>query len=514
MINRNVSPRRIVRGAWRLGLIAVLALFTLASAQTLGELRQATEADPGDISAWVQLGNAYVDTGDYDSAKESYLEAVALDYRVTDAHYGLGLSEYGRGDFQAALFAFNEVVRLEPERFDGQFNRAVTLARLRRSGAAAQAFQAALQQAEPEATSEDRINAYLGLAGQLKLNGDFAGAAGAYAGAIELSPGDDELIFLRSDAQFRAGAGLDALPALTQLQSRGYRISEVSATIADVYVSAGQVDRALRALERGLETAQQSGDGAAQSSILVKLGLMQRSLGREADSARSFQQAAEVDDSSWEAHYNLGVSYLESGQTSSALTSLETARGLNDDNGEIHLALAHVYDQLARNDDALASARTAIEGLTGPNLMLQARFILGRALYRQGDFAAAAEQLDQVVQSEANNAQAQLWAGLSQYQLGNFRTASLYYERAVQLDPNSVEARVNLGASYLASERYRDAEVVYQLLVQQNPSDTESFYNLGWSLISQDRRGAARDAWGVACDLGFGPACDALAQYF
>ena len=52
------------------------------------------------------------------------------------------------------------------------------------------------------------------------------------------------------------------------------------------------------------------------------------------------------------------------------------------------------------------------------------------------------------------------------------------------------------------------------MLIQQNPGDTESFYNLGWSLISQDRRGAARDAWGAACDLGFGPACDALGEYF
>ena len=514
MMNRNKSQRVATQRVLGLVFALVAALLSAASAQTLGELRRATEENPGEVSAWVILGNALFELGDYDNAKDSYLEAVALDYRTTDAHYGLGLSEYGRGDFQAALFAFNEVVRLEPDRFDGQFNRAVTLARLRRPADASAAFRAALEQAEPEATVEDRINAYMGLAGQLKLSNDYAGAAEAYAGAMVLEPDDDELTFLRADAQFRSGQGLDALPALTQLQSSGYRISEVSAAIADTYVAAGQVDRALRALERGLEGAQASGDGASQSSILVKLGLMQRGLGREADAARSFQQATEVDDSSWEAHYNLGVSYLESGQTSSALASLESARGLNDENGEIHLALAHSYDQLARNDDALASAQAAIEILAPPALVVQARFILGRALYRQGDFDGASEQLELVVQTQANNAQAQLWAGLTEYQLGNFRTASLYYERAVQLDPDSVEARVNLGASYLASERYRDAEVVYQLLVQQNPGDTESFYNLGWSLISQDRRGAARDAWGAACDMGFGPACDALGQYF
>ena len=48
----------------------------------------------------------------------------------------------------------------------------------------------------------------------------------------------------------------------------------------------------------------------------------------------------------------------------------------------------------------------------------------------------------------------------------------------------------------------------------QNPDDAQSQYNLGWSLIGQQRRGAARDAWGSACDLGYTAACEALQRYF
>ena len=496
-------------------LALVTAFLSLVMAQSsLAELRQATEQDPGNVEAWIALGNGYFEVNDFENAKESFLEAISLNYVATDAHYGLGLSEYGRGDFQAALFAFNEVTRLAPERFDGHFNQAVTLARLRRSAEAAAAFEKAVAQAQPEATAEDIVSAYMGLAGQRKLSGDFRGAAGAYEGALTIEPGNDELVYLRAEALLLSGAGLEALPSLTGLQSRGYRVSEVSSLIADVYINEGQVDRALRSLERGLAAAEEDGNGAAQASILVKLGLLQRSLGREAEAASSFEQASQVDDRSWEAFYNLGVSYLESGQTRSALGALESADTINDASGEVKLALAHAYDQLAQNSDALNSASAALESLTDPALIIQARFILGRAPYRQGDFGSAASELEQVVQVQPNNAQAQLWAGLAEYQLGNFRTSSLYYERAVQIDPSSLEARVNLGAAYLASERYRDAELVYQMLIQQNPGDTESFYNLGWSLISQDRRGAARDAWGAACDLGFGPACDALGEYF
>ena len=161
-------------------LALVTAFLSLVMAQSsLAELRQATEQDPGNVEAWIALGNGYFEVNDFENAKESFLEAISLNYVATDAHYGLGLSEYGRGDFQAALFAFNEVTRLAPERFDGHFNQAVTLARLRRSAEAAAAFEKAVAQAQPEATAEDIVSAYMGLAGQRKLSGDFRGAAGA-----------------------------------------------------------------------------------------------------------------------------------------------------------------------------------------------------------------------------------------------------------------------------------------------------------------------------------------------
>ena len=167
-------------------VVSTMFLLSTATAQAgIEQLRSEVTANPGSVLAWVALGNAYYESGQYDQAKNSFLEATALDYTSGDAHYGLGLSEFARGDFQAALFEFTEVTRLHPDRFDGHFNRAVTLARLRRPAEAATAFQEALAQADPEATADDRVQAHLGLAGQLELAGDYAGAADAYAAALK-----------------------------------------------------------------------------------------------------------------------------------------------------------------------------------------------------------------------------------------------------------------------------------------------------------------------------------------
>ena len=504
--------RRSVR--WALLAMMAMLLLSVSSAQTgIPQLRAEVEANPGSVIAWVALGNAYFQAEQFDQAKNAFLEAIALDYTSGDAHYGLGLSEFSRGDFQAALFEFTEVTRLHPERFDGHFNRAVTLARLRRANEAALAFREALTQSAPEATAEDRVQAHLGLAGQLELSNDYAGAAQAYADALEIEPENASYILRRGQALLNAGAGLEALPELTALEARSgdYR---VSALIADIYVGQGQIDYAMWSLERALEKAEAAGDAAAQASTLVKLGTLQRSLGRESDAAASYERAASVDPRSWEAQYNLGVTYLENGQTRQALEPLQRASELDPQRADIALALATAHDQLAQSEEALAFARQALTlGLSDQEQIVNAQFIAGRALYRQGDFRAAADQLRGVLQARPTDPLTQMWAGLAAYQLADYSTAVGNFERAVQLNPNSVEARANLGAGYLAAQRYQEAETVYSLLVSQNDRDFESLYNLGWALFSQNRRGAATEAWVSSCELGYQPACSAISTY-
>jgi tetratricopeptide (TPR) repeat protein len=495
------------RGALALLIALGAALAAVALAQpSIAELRGAVQQRPGDADAWTRLGAAYYDEARYEEAKDAYLEAIAVDYLSGDAHFGLGLVEFGRGDFQAALFAFNEVTRLFPDRFDGHFNRAVTLARLRRPADAAAAFRRALDQGLVAASEVDRLNAHIGLAGQLVLVQDYLGAADAFGAALALRPDDVDLAFNRGAALVNAGRGIEALAELTEIEARtsDYRFS---ALIAEVYVEAGQINYALRALERAIRKARDADDRSGEAASLIALGELQRGLGREAEAAQSFGRAAEIDPSSWEARYNLGFGFLVSGQPRSALAPLQEAARLAADRAEVHLALATAYDQIAMVGEALGAARRVLELSGDAETQTQARSVVGRALYLQGDYAGAATELARVVQARPSSATAQLWAGLALYQQGDNAGAALYFERAVQLDPNSMEARVNLGAAYLADARYRDAESVYRLLVQQNARDAESHYNLGWALYAQQRDSDARTAWASSCQLGFQPGC-------
>lgn len=505
-----MTTYNVKRCVLAVALALAAALAAVAVAQTsVADLRAAVQENPQDAEAWTRLGNAAFAADDLETAKDAYLEAIALDYLLGDAHYGLGLVQYARGDYQGALFAFTEVTRLFPDRFDAHYNRAVTLATLRRPDDAAGAFRAALEAAEPEATAVDRLNAHVGLAGQLVLTGDYDGAAAAFGDALELRPDDTDLAYNRGAALVAAGRGLEALPELTDVESRtgDYRFSVL---IAEVYVAQGQIDFALRALERAVRKAADAGDRTGEASSLVALGELQRGLGREGAAAESFERATKVDPASWEARYNLGVSLLTAGQTRAALAPLEEAARLQETGIESLLALAGAYDQLGMTTEAIGAAQAVLERASGDTeAQAQARFVIGRGRYLQGDYEGAADQFARVVQVRPGSAAAQLWAGLAQYMQGDYEGATLFYERAVQLDPNAIEARVNLGAAYLATGRYSDAQSVFQFLLQQNPQDAESHYHLGWAHYAQQRDEDARIAWSAACQLGYEPGCTA-----
>ena len=479
-----------------------------------GELRNLVGQEPANVPAWIDLGNVYLDQGDFEAAKSAFLEAISLDYRQGDAHFGLGLAEYNRGDYQAALFSFGEVARLYPDRFDGHYNLAVTQARLRMPAEAAESFRAALENAAPEADLADQFNAWQGLAGQLKLTGDYSGAAEAYAAAIESQPDNRDIRYLHAEALYRAGAGLEALPLLIELDDEANQDHRVSSLIADIYVEQGQTDYALRALERAIRKAEDGGSASVQAGVHIKLGLLLRDLGRGNEAIASFQRATNVDPASWQAHYNLGLSYLEAGRTDEAINPLETAVVREPTSGEARVALAAAFDQAGQAADALEQADAALGLLQDAGLQAQARFLAGRSEYRLGNHSRAAQLLEQVVAERPGDAQAQLWAGLAHYQLGDYPLAIQYYERAVQLSPENREARANLAAAYLASGQYSDAEFIYLELLDAQPGDASSHYNLGWALLSQNRLAAARDSFQAAAALDHGPAQAALDEYF
>jgi tetratricopeptide (TPR) repeat protein len=75
--------------------------------------RRATEADPGYVLAYFDLGNVLDELGRLDESIAAYLKAVTLSPRYADAHYNLALAYERTGQNRQALRHWHAYIKLD-----------------------------------------------------------------------------------------------------------------------------------------------------------------------------------------------------------------------------------------------------------------------------------------------------------------------------------------------------------------------------------------------------------------
>ena len=102
-----------------------------AALPTMLETYQAAvAANPASVEASANLGWGFYGQRQYDAAAKAFEQALTLDRELTDAYYGLGLALKASGAAQAAVSAFETVVKLAPQ--DPSWVRGQMLGRLAR----------------------------------------------------------------------------------------------------------------------------------------------------------------------------------------------------------------------------------------------------------------------------------------------------------------------------------------------------------------------------------------------
>lgn len=506
------SPRALARG-----LAATAAMLAASSNEAraqpaacaeLGPLEQRLAAAPNDASAMVALGRGLLCAGRYRDAQRLLNDAVRRDYQSFDAHFYLAQALFQQGDLDGALFEYGQLAKLYPDRLEPHFNRGVVLARLRRTDEAIRAFQSGVEAAKKAGgTQPYLLDAYLGLAGQQRVKGDFAGAAATFAEALKLKPGDANLMLGRAQALYDAKRGADALPLVYELINASP--DHVAATLlaADIFVEQKLPERALRELDRGLAAVSAA---RGRASLLLRRGLVLNSIDRKPDAVAAFTAAAEADPQSWEAQYNLAVLLLAD-RPADAVERFRAAAVLRPEDGETQLGLAAGHDAVRAYAAAYTAAKAAIPLLSSPNSRARARFLAGKNAYLAGRTAEAVEELKVLAEADARNAQYQMWYGLALYAQKDIAGAARALEATVRLSPGSLEARTSLGAVYISGRRFAEAESLLRAVVNAEPDNADALANLGLALANLGRTAEARVALERAAKLGSDAATRALA---
>ncbi len=302
--------------------IAIHATLLLASGDksqvqtVIGELQPLVLKTPGNAALHLNLGRAYMTSGDaqsVDLARAQFLEALKIDPRYVPARVALGDLQLARGEMAQAVQNADEALRADPANVAARLIRGTGLAHMQENQAAREELMTVLQM-DPQ-SGEARFQL-----GKLDY--------------VERQYGDAETEFkILLDSKDPRG-----LPG-----------------ILDVKAAQGQWSQAVQWAE---EQVRQSPDRMDYRAELANTYLR---ASKYSDAVHEFQKLIDAKPGAAAFYVGLGKAKKSAGDMTGAIEAFEKANGFEPRNVASHLGLAMTYEQIGRDADARKAYQDVIE---------------------------------------------------------------------------------------------------------------------------------------------------------
>ena len=254
-------------------------------AESIAELRVATQLAPNSDDAHRRLGRAYLRGNRATEAIEAYQKAVEINPYFWLNHNSLAAAYLQLGEYEKAIQANLKVIELEPDNVNGYNDLGATYLQTGQFKQAAGAFEQALKRLENPETYTNLGIAYY-------YEGKFADAVPMYEKAVELSP----------NAEMFVG------------------------NLADGYRWAGLTDKGAATYDRAIALAlQQLRVNPRDAIVRGNLGLYYAKKGDVARGVRFMTDARAIDRTNVNLIYNEALAYALAKRPSEAITALRAA---------------------------------------------------------------------------------------------------------------------------------------------------------------------------------------------
>ena len=100
---------------------------TPQQSQRILSLEKVVAADPNNPNAWLELGNLYFDSGNFQGSIRSYVKYLELDPDNPNVLTDLGVMYRRNGQPQEALASFEKAMTADPSHQQSRFNKGVVL---------------------------------------------------------------------------------------------------------------------------------------------------------------------------------------------------------------------------------------------------------------------------------------------------------------------------------------------------------------------------------------------------
>jgi tetratricopeptide (TPR) repeat protein len=479
-------------------LIALGRLYraTNQGAKAEETFRKAIGADPGSKAALTQLAQLYADQGDYAEAIATLqrIPAADMDPSVLVA---LGQAYLQSRDYEKAVDAYNQALEQDPENQELHQDYAEALLSAGKTAEARAELQKILR------TDPNDGAAWLRLGHLDRVEGKFDEGREELAKAQNLIPDNAEVTYEQATLEEAAGNDEKAVSLLQSLlksseKSDGrYTLNEASnravflERLGLIYRNEEKYDQAVAAFRQVADLGvSQAPRGEALIIDTLRIGRQPAKAMAEADAAVAKypkdRQLALVRASL------LG----EQGKPDEAVKELNGLLSGGASDYEVLITLAQVQLQAKRFDEALAAAQKALGVSAKPDDQENAEFTLGSIYERQKQYDKAEEAFKKVLATDPLNGPAANYLGYMLADRGVRLDESVrYIQKALQTEPNNGAYLDSLGWAYLKMHRPDLAEEPLKRAARLISDDPTILEHLGNLDLAQGHPQAAEQEW-------------------
>lgn len=360
-------------------------------------IKKAFSMNPHDPLGIERLGLLHYAMGELEEARESFMVLFKLGKGSSRIHNYLGEIMHQLGEFEKALFYFEQCIKVSPEFYEANLGRAQVLEDMDRFADAIECYQKMIPNLEEE---EDLIDVLMSLASCQYKVGQLERAHGTYRRVLQLIPDD----------------------------------STVLNNIGLMYLESGRLDAAQSYLSQSLKSEE-------TFEALFNLGRCHLQNSRLRLARSSFRSALKLStdmDEMSQCYYQLGRVQLELGKNQLAYDNLRRALDLKGDAVDMYL----LYLEASHRCNRVESALRFFDGMKSKTLNLYHSvflFHMGR-----GDFDGALKTVNRAMKKFQGLPVLYYYRASIYSLLGKFTLALNNLKKAVEGDSKYIQmARSN-----------------------------------------------------------------------
>ena len=428
------------------------------------------ELDPNHRGALTHAGQIYNAQDDPQNALPMLMRLIALEPNSTEAHYLLGLSHVALGHAQEALDTFVETTRLDPDHLDARLQIASLYEQEGDTDSAIEHYETIIKldssKAEPflrlgwlylqRGDKDDVIRVYepgleiepnypyvqYDLAALFEERGEIAKAIKHFGLANRYDDGHFDWHYRYARLLDRYAEGLEEYDTYAAMAVEEYnKTIELKSDYVPAYLHRGLITRRYK----------QIGD------TLYRYGQI----------AEDFKRVIALDPNSSEAHYYLGMTYIDLDQRQDAKEIFLKTLQFGKKYKGVYLQLGLIAESEGEHKEAISLFEKELE--IDPDSVTTYQRLGDLYSSYSADFGRAMTVLEKALELQPNHVSTLINYASTLYYLDRLGAATENFELVIQLDPKNLTANYNLALMYEYTGKKRQAINRWKKFLELNP---------------------------------------------